>query len=69
VYIYLHYDDLETNGCYRIQLAANALSDGNGVVWVGRFDELERGYPLGIAIITNANDYIQIVSKNCKYRE
>lgn len=29
----------KTDGYYRIQLAANALSDGNGVVWVGRFDE------------------------------
>lgn len=39
MYINLHYEDLYTDGCYRIQLAANALSDGNGVVWVGRFDE------------------------------
>ncbi|RFU74825.1 dna repair rhp55 [Trichoderma arundinaceum] len=29
-----------------IQLAANALSDGNGVVWVGRFDDLKEAIPL-----------------------
>lgn len=37
----------------RIQLAANALSDGNGVVWVGRFDDLIGSY-FAITAVTNA---------------
>lgn len=37
-------EDIETDGACRIQLAANALSNGNGVVWVGRFDEYKMNY-------------------------
>lgn len=47
IYIYIDscHEALYTDGCYRIQLAANALSDGNGVVWVGRFDKYKMRLP------------------------
>jgi hypothetical protein len=51
-------------GCNRIQLAANALSGGNGVVWVGRFDDLKQDIPSYHRCKLTQPDYFQTAFKN-----
>lgn len=55
-------------GYDRIQLAANALSGGNGVVWVGRFDDLKQDISSYHRCQLTQTDYFQIASKNYKLK-